>query len=234
MPFTYTLTIPVLFDPATGAVINNQGSPNDLHGITVWDDLNATGVDLTYVSHTPTGRSSGTPGAAHVHERRRLPHLRQHPDRPGRRAVRHRAHGRARRHAGERAGTQFINTAKWDFGRLIDGVFYEPLPGEWGISPPLTIAAPELVVDEDGPGDDEPGRVGQFAIDVQNTGLTDAWDVTLLDRLPDGPTGGMCDLTPEILSAQVFAADGVTPVGKGPLSRASTTTRARRTPASSR
>ena len=39
-------------------------------------------------------------------------------------------------------GTQFINTAKWDFGRLIDGVFYEPLPGEWGISPPLTIAAP--------------------------------------------------------------------------------------------
>jgi hypothetical protein len=25
-------------------------------------------------------------------------------------------------------------------------------------------------------------------------------------------TGGMCDLTPEILSAQVFAADGVTPV----------------------
>jgi hypothetical protein len=37
-------------------------------------------------------------------------------------------------------GTQFINTAKWDFGRLIDGQFFEPLPGEWGISPPLTIA----------------------------------------------------------------------------------------------
>ena len=45
-------------------------------------------------------------------------------------------------------GTQFVNTAKWDFGRLIDGVFYEPLPGEWGITPPLTIAAPELVVDK--------------------------------------------------------------------------------------
>src|SRR5207249_1207820 len=35
-------------------------------------------------------------------------------------------------------------------------------------------------------------------------------------------TGGMCDLTPEILSAQVFAADGVTPVpGKGPLNTGS-------------
>ena len=48
-------------------------------------------------------------------------------------------------------GTQFINTAKWDFGRLIDGVFFEPLPGEWGISPPLTIAAPKLIVDKTGP-----------------------------------------------------------------------------------
>jgi hypothetical protein len=33
-------------------------------------------------------------------------------------------------------GRQFVNTAKWDFGRLISGTFYEPLPGEWGISPP--------------------------------------------------------------------------------------------------
>jgi len=54
VPFTWTLTIPVLFDPATGTVINYQGSVNDLHSITVWDDLNATGVDLTYVSHTAT------------------------------------------------------------------------------------------------------------------------------------------------------------------------------------
>ena len=51
VPFTYKLTIPVLFDPATGTVINANGSPNDLHGITVWDDLNATGADLSFVSH---------------------------------------------------------------------------------------------------------------------------------------------------------------------------------------
>ena len=39
---------------------------------------------------------------------------------------------------------------------------------------------------------------------------------------PHIATGGMCDLTPEILSAQVFAADGVTPVaGKGPLNQGS-------------
>ena len=62
------------------------------------------------------------------------------------------------------------------------------------------------------------GQWGNFAIDAQNTGLSDAWNVSLRDLLPDGATGGMCDRTPEILSAQVFAADGVTPVpGKGPL-----------------
>ena len=51
VPFTYTLTMPVLFDPGTSTVINVSGSLNDLHGVTVIDDLNATGVDLTYLSH---------------------------------------------------------------------------------------------------------------------------------------------------------------------------------------
>src|SRR5262249_37507472 len=55
---------------------------------------------------------------------------------------------------------------------------------------------------------------------VQNTGTSDAWNVSLRDRLPQGATGGMCSMMPVILSAQVFAADGVTPV-KAPLNRGS-------------
>ncbi len=61
VPFTYKLTIPVLFDPQTGTVINNSGSPNDLHSVTVTDDLNATGAVLSYVSHTAYWKSSGAP-----------------------------------------------------------------------------------------------------------------------------------------------------------------------------
>ena len=106
------------------------------------------------------------------------------------------------------SGTQFINTAKWDFGRLIEGVFYEPLPGEWGITEPMTIAAPELVVTKSGPATMNLGEWGDFVIDVENVGLADAWDVSISDLLPDGPTGGMCDVTPEVTGAQVFAADG--------------------------
>src|SRR6266581_4128594 len=63
VPFTWRLIIPVLFDPATGTVIDFQGSVNDLHSITVTDDLNlaATGADLTYLSHTATWLDDGTP-----------------------------------------------------------------------------------------------------------------------------------------------------------------------------
>jgi len=63
VPFTYTLTMPVLFDSATGTVINNSGSLNELHSVTLVDDLNATGADLTYLSHIAYWEDTGTPVA---------------------------------------------------------------------------------------------------------------------------------------------------------------------------
>src|SRR5882672_5912137 len=219
VPFTWKLVIPVLFDPGTGTVINNQGSVNDLHSITVWDDLNSTGVNLSLVGYNIYWEDDGTP----------VPHTFTNVGgfltwdnipvvTAGRQFVIDLTVVLNDDPAINVPGTSFINTARWDFGRLIGGVFYEPLPGENGNSPPLTIAAPVLVVDKSGPATMNLGQWGTFVLDVQNTGLTDAWDVTLRDLLPDGATGGMCDLTPEVLSAQVFAADGVTPVpGKGPL-----------------
>src|SRR5262249_8262279 len=119
-------------------------------------------------------------------------------------------------------GKQFVNTAKWQFGRLINGIFYEPLPGQWGVTPPMTIAGPVPVVTKSGPATMNLRQWGNVGIDVRNTGLSDLWNLSLRDLLPHGATGGMCDRTPEILSAQVFAADGVTPVpGKGPLNQGS-------------
>jgi uncharacterized repeat protein (TIGR01451 family) len=226
VPFTYTLTIPVLFDPNAdvNAVIDWTGSVNDLHTIVLTDDLNASGVDLTYVGHTMSWRDSGT-AVDHTFSNNGndlsfaidplivIPATEQIvieitvvlEDTPV-----------------NAPGTQFVNTAKWSFGRLIEGIFYEPLPGEWGISEPLTIAAPELIMTKTGPATLgrtlNLGEWGEYGLDVHNIGLSDALDLTLIDILPNGPTGGMCDATPEILSAQVFATDGLTPVvGKGPL-----------------
>ena len=218
VPFTYKLTMPVLFAPATNVVIDWAGSPNDLHGVTLTDDLNATGVDLTYLSHVAYVEGTGTPVPHTFSNAGGVLTFDDFPLIPAGQQIVIEITVVLDDSPANVIGTQFVNTAKWDFGRFIDGVFYEPLPGEWGISPPLTIAAPQLVVTKTGPATMNLGQWGQFGIDVRNTGLTDAWDVTILDRLPDGATGGMCSRTPEVLSARVFAADGVTPVpGKGPL-----------------
>ena len=77
---------------------------------------------------------------------------------------------------------------------------------------------PGLSATKTGPSTMYIGEWGQFTVAVQNQSEADAHNTTILDILPDGATGGMCDTTPEILSARVFQADGVTPVpGKGPL-----------------
>ena len=101
-------------------------------------------------------------------------------------------------------GTQFINTAKWDFGRIVDGEFFEPLPGENGITQPMTIVRPDLVLTKTGPATLNLGESGDFTLDIQNTGNIDAWNATVVDRLPDGATGGMCDFTPTVNLAPRF------------------------------
>jgi len=92
-----------------------------------------------------------------------------------------------------------------------DTVNSSGLVGEFTLPPGLTVT-------KTGPATMRLAEWGEFVIGVQNASESDAHDVTLRDRLPDGPTGGMCDTTPEVLSAQVFASDGVTPIpGKGLL-----------------
>src|SRR6266446_1544876 len=218
VPFTYKLTIPVLFNPLSGIVINNQGSPNDLHSVIVTDDLNATGASLSYVSHTAYWKTSGTPVPHSFSNVGGVLTFSNFPIIPAGQQIVIDITVVLNNVPANAPGTQFFNTAKWQFGRLINGIFYQPLPGENGITPPMTIAAPNLTLTKTGPATMSVGQWGQFGLNVQNTGTSDAWNATLLDQIPSGATGGMCSTTPQVLSAQVFQADGVTPVaGKGPL-----------------
>ena len=92
-----------------------------------------------------------------------------------------------------------------------DTVNSSGLVGEFTLPPGLTVT-------KTGPAMMRVAEWGDFVIGVQNESESDAYNATLVDLLPDGPTGGMCDTTPEIQSARVYAADGVTPItGKGPL-----------------
>jgi large repetitive protein len=157
------LTMPVLFDPATGTVIDFRARPNDLHGVTSTGrpECDGRGPQLREPRRLLGGH--GRSGAAHVLERRRLLTFDDFPDHPGRAQIVIELTVVLEDTPANAIGTQFVNTAKWDFGRLIDGVFYEPLPGEWGITPPLTIAAPQLVVDKTGPATLNARAVGEFA-----------------------------------------------------------------------
>ncbi len=114
-------------------------------------------------------------------------------------------------------GRQFTNTAKWQFSRWIDldedGIvdsneFFNPLPGESGISAPMTIVAPDLVVNKTSPATAlNLGDTAAFTIDVQNSGGGDAWNATIADKLPVG----MCATDPTAtLSARIVQADGTT------------------------
>jgi len=219
VPFTYTLTFPELVSALTGAVVNPNGSNVEVDQVSVTDDLNATGVSLSYVSSSATWKGSGAAVPFTMSNAGGLLTFGGFPPIPaGQQIVLKVTVVLNNAVPPNSPGTQFSNTANWTLGTTIGGIFHFPLPGEHGISPPLTIAAPKPVMTKSGPATMNVGQLGQFALNLQNTGNIDAWNFTIVDKLPTGATGGMCAAAPQILTAQVFQADGVTPVrGKGPL-----------------
>jgi uncharacterized repeat protein (TIGR01451 family)/fimbrial isopeptide formation D2 family protein len=220
VPFTYKLTFPQLVSATTGAVVNPNGSNTEVDQVTVTDNLNATGVSLSYVKSSAVWKSTGVPVTFAATNAGGLLTFSGFPSIPaGQQIVLSVTVVLNNAVPPNSPGTHFSNTANWTLGTTIDGTFHYPLPGERGVSsPPLTIAAPGLVMTKGGPATMNAGQLGQFTLNVQNTGNSDAWNATIVDKLPTGTTGGMCNMAPQVLSAQVFQADGVTPVaGKGPL-----------------
>ncbi len=220
VPFTYTLTFPQLVSATTGAVVNPNGSNVEVDQVAVTDNLNATGVSLSYVNSSAALKGSGASVPFAVTNASGLLTFSGFPPIPaGQQIVLSVTVVLNNAVPPNSPGTQFSNTANWTLGTTIGATFHYPLPGQQGVSsPPLTIAAPGLVMTKGGPATMNPGQLGQFTLNVQNTGNSDAWNATIVDKLPTGTSGGMCNMTPQVLSARVFQADGVTPVaGKGPL-----------------
>jgi uncharacterized repeat protein (TIGR01451 family) len=219
VPFTYTLKFPQLVNAITGGVINPNGSNAEVDQVTITDNLNATGVSLSYVNSSAAWKGSGAPVGFTVTNASGLLTFSGFPSIPaGQQIVLSLTVALNNAVPPNSPGRQFSNTANWTLGTTIGGTYHYPLPGEQGVSsPPLTIAAPNLVFTKSGPATMAVGQPGQFGFDILNNGTSDAWNATILDRLPkSSPTGGMCSSTPQILSAQLFQADGVTPV-RGPL-----------------
>src|SRR5258708_19119386 len=73
------------------------------------------------------------------------------------------------------------------------------------------VGAPDLVFTKSGPATMSLGQWGQFGFNVQNTGTSDAWNVTLLDRLPRGGTRGIASTAPHLLPPHLFQPAALTP-----------------------
>jgi hypothetical protein len=60
-PSRIAWTIPILYDPGTQQRHRLFGIAEQLHTVVITDDLNATGADLTYVSHMAYWKDTGDP-----------------------------------------------------------------------------------------------------------------------------------------------------------------------------
>lgn len=239
VPFTYTLTIPVMYLPtSTGGTTTNTGSAVDLGLIHVTDNITAaatavapalTGAEMSLVSlsarvkgtNAPVTLSNASaPGAKNI--------AFDLPDVPAGQQILVDVTVVLDAVPGNVPGTVFTNTAQWKFARWVDinkngvndpGEFFDPLPGENGVSLPMTITGPNLVVNKTTSASAvSVSNTIPYSIDVQNTGGWEAWNVTLQDILPSNtspasaPAKGMCEADPVTfgagLSARLLKADG--------------------------
>lgn len=222
-PFTYTLTFPDMATlTSSGYVYSGTPDTADVYNIRITDDLAATGADLTYLSNTLYAKKSdGTlTSLGSLTNSGDSKHLAfSYADNPVLATIPANAQIVLKLTVvlddspANVPGTQFVNTAHWELGRIINGTEYEPLPGQDGVTQPMTIVGPNLVVNKT--SSDTALNLGvpaTFTIDAENTGGSAAWNATILDQLPDGPDGGMCDYDPTKapggVTARIVAADG--------------------------
>ena len=112
-------------------------------------------------------------------------------------------------------GRTFTNTATYTYNQVANDVTTQQ-DGFAGSTVDMTIIEPDnLTLVKTGPANINIGTPETFTLNIQNTGTSSAWDVTVNDILPDfsPAAGGMCTTAPTNINAQMYLANGVTTVG---------------------
>jgi uncharacterized repeat protein (TIGR01451 family)/fimbrial isopeptide formation D2 family protein len=243
VPFTYTITVPLLGQLDSSGIfhyIANTDSADVVNAV-ITDDLSATGASLTYVSNTAylvdpnTGSRTPLNGGLPLTLGASSTWLANHPGvlsdstkhlvfsyeynpslalLPANNNVEIDLTVVVDNNPVNTAQRQFANTANMWFNKTINGTGISDLEAETGTTAPMTIVEPNLVVTKTSSMSNlNVGTKAPYTINVQNTGGSDAWNTVITDNIP----AGMCVFDPSpTITAQVFAADGVTPVS-GPL-----------------
>ncbi|MBW2471079.1 MAG: DUF11 domain-containing protein, partial [Deltaproteobacteria bacterium] len=107
-------------------------------------------------------------------------------------------------------GLTFTNRAWYTYSNGIDILGNDDTTG--ASSDSMTVVHPDMTVTKSGPvpATMRIGTPSDFTLDIQNTGASDAWNVTVTDWLPDPVPGGMCDAGVNSVSAAIYESDGTT------------------------
>ncbi len=205
-PFTYRITVPA------------TAQPTALHDVRILDDLTASAADLTYIgvakvsgSNPWTPVNTGTTTNLVIEDTTagidipageqieiditvRLDDTQPAVDPPP---------------APNNTGALFGNTADYTYNQ-INGDSATQQPGGSDTSPNITIIGPDmLLMDKSGPASMSVGTPAGFVLDIENTWTGPAWNLTIVDRLPDDPVdGGTCGAGPSNITAQFFDNGG--------------------------
>jgi|GEM_PF-782831 len=213
VPFTYTITVP-------GAPIGSA-----LFDVRILDDLQplSPNVELIFVDVkkvSATGSwvpvNTGTPTNIVIED------ITNGIDIPANQQAVIELTVVLRNHTNNQDGDTFTNIASYTYNSS-DNLIASQADGGADSDVPVTIVEPtEMTLQKTGPGGT--GVVGNpvimefgvpeiFTLNVQNIGTGPAYDISITDLLSKHVTGGgMCDTSPKVLNARVFAADGVTTV----------------------
>jgi uncharacterized repeat protein (TIGR01451 family) len=199
-PFTYRITVPAT--PHTAP----------LYDVRLLDDLDASAADMEFVSVTKvSGSGAWTPVNTGSSTNLVIEGNGSGINIPVDEQAVFDVTVRLRDTATNVAGLTFTNTATFTYNQLAnDGATQQT--GRSGTSGPMTIVEPVLTLQKSGPPAMALTVPGAFRLDAHNTSTTRAFAPVLTDRLPDTANGGTCGTAPTQVTAQVFQANGVTPI----------------------
>lgn len=110
------------------------------------------------------------------------------------------------------AGLTFTNRAWYTYSNGVTTLGSDATTG--ATSGSMTVSQPVMTMTKTGPSPAtmRVGTPATFTLDVQNTGTSDAWNITVTDWLDNPIPGGMCDAGVSGVSATIYEADGTTAV----------------------
>lgn len=109
-------------------------------------------------------------------------------------------------------GLTFTNTASYTYDQINDDPTTQ-MPGGSDTTADMTIvSADNLTVEKTGPAIVQMGTPATYTLNLHNTSSGTIWNPTLIDLIPNTVDGGMCGAGPSNVVAQIFQADGTTPV----------------------